>query len=374
LAADGLSAADGLRGTSETLTTARAGALNERGPLSARAQRFLDDLEATSSAAARAVGGFEDIHLRVAGECVRLQFAAPALVPIIAPALSHLGEACPDPKGLTVRLWDSESTGTTMSRAPWDQDHTLAYGTVPELSGDGLWTSVQWRTDVLSVYDARRHRAFVWVSSANRLSHYEGIVPLRSLLAVWLRDRGIVLAHAAAIGTPAKCVLVVGKNGSGKSSSALACLGAGLRMLADDYCAIGPGAEPTAYSLFGTAGAHADTLARMPFLMQIARAEQRPHDRKSLLFLDRRKLLSHAPVKGVLIPHLTAGTDTVIRPATASEALATLAPSTLMQLPEASQATLSRLAAIVRSVPCHHLDAGQDPARLAGAIRSLVSA
>jgi hypothetical protein len=79
-----------------------------------------------------------------------------------------------------------------------------------------------------------------------------------------------------------------------------------------------------------------------------------------------------APLKAVVVPRITRRRKAQISPTRASVALTALAPSTIMQLAEGSQATLHRLGTIVRSVPCYQLDAGADPTEVARAIASVL--
>ncbi len=334
--------------------------------LSTELQRFLDSLEATSNHAARAVGGFDDMHIRVAGECARLRFAGPALQRVIAPAVSHLRtEADRDPS-LTIHLWDSQSTRTRMPPPPLGPDGQLVYGKVPALCAEGVYTSLQQPVNSLITVDLRRDRAFYWTRSVVPTGPSDGPSPLLAALHLWLRDHGTQVVHAAAVGTDDGCLLLVGSRGSGKSTAALACVRSRLQILADDYCAIGSGEATNVYSLYRTAKAHADTLERMPFLASLNLVGQRPSDGKTLLSLDHA--LIEAPLKGILIPRVTGQASTVIRPATPAQALMALAPSTMMQLPDPSATTLGRLSEVVAAVPCYHLEAGRDPVGLAMAI------
>ena len=52
------------------------------------------------------------------------------------------------------------------------------------------------------------------------------------------------VVHAASVGTKDGAVLIVGKGGSGKSTSALACLNAGMYYLGDDYTLISNDSNP----------------------------------------------------------------------------------------------------------------------------------
>ena len=339
-------------------------------------RQFVQQLEATSSAAARAVGGFDDVWLRVAGTLVRLRFAGPALARTVIPAFAHLRTEARARERLTVHLWDSESTGVAMPAPPWDPAANRAYGEIAELRSGGLYGTVHRPTNALSVLDIGARRAFYWVRSASQLAHLEGVPPLLDVLHMWLKQQRTHLVHAAAIGRPGGCVLVAGRNGSGKSFTTLACMLAGLGVLGDDYCAVGPGVQPSVWSLYSTSKAHVDVLEQMPALATMVNGSNRPASGKALLLLHElrsHQIITCAPLKGLLIPHITGLRHSSVREASAAEGFAALAPSTIMQLPANSQTTLTRLGEIVRGVRCHHLDAGTDPGGLAGAVKSVLA-
>src|SRR5205823_136180 len=62
--------------------------------------------------------------------------------------------------------------------------------------------------------------------------------PLRHILHLWLASRGVQFVHAGAVGRPSGGCLIVGKSGSGKSTSTLATLGSELLYAGDDYVGV----------------------------------------------------------------------------------------------------------------------------------------
>ena len=74
------------------------------------------------------------------------------------------------------------------------------------------------------------------------------------------------MLHAAAVGTADGGVLIVGRGGVGKSTTALACLAAGMKYVADDYLVVQLDPEPRAFQLYGTAKLEASQLRHFPEL------------------------------------------------------------------------------------------------------------
>src|SRR4030067_2788469 len=73
-------------------------------------------LEAKSSA------GEVNFYYGICDTTVCLSFAGGALVPLITPALSHLRITEAKEPDLTICLWDSHSTKTSMVSPPWKRD------------------------------------------------------------------------------------------------------------------------------------------------------------------------------------------------------------------------------------------------------------
>src|SRR5262249_31012879 len=229
--------------------------------------------------------------------------------------------------------------------------------------------------NALSMLDTTANRALFWVRSSHEMPYFERAAPLRTILHLWFGRRGLQLTHAAAVGTESGGVILVGKAGAGKSTTALACLESGLGYAADDYCLIAPGARPTVHSIYGSAKTTADALARLPFLGSLVSNPRRPAHEKALHFLHERfaaRLLPSFPLKAVLVPRVAAGAPAALKPVPAAEALLALAPSTILQLPGAGADALRAIGDVVRRVPCYRLDLGLDLARVPSMIAGLL--
>jgi hypothetical protein len=231
-------------------------------------------------------------------------------------------------------------------------------------------------SDRFSLYQPWREEGLYFVRAADHMQEVIGS-PLLTLLHLWLTTRDIQVVHGGAVGDSAGCVLIVGRGGVGKSSTALACLTSDLGLLGDDYCLLGPEEVPTVHTLYSSAKVSADSLARLPFLQPMVSNVDRPATEKALCLLADHvpgRLIGRSPLRAVVIPRVTGRRETHISKTTAAAALAALAPSTLWQLLGADRTTLARLARTVQAVPCHHLDVGTDPAGIPAALRPLLGA
>ena len=308
----------------------------------------------------------------IGGRRICLQFAGDALVPLLTPALDHI-TAAPGTASLTVSVWDTHSTGIRPPAAVWSESDLLPRGEIRGYTGDPV--RLTWHTgpSVMSFADVVAGEAAFWIDDARQTPWYESGSPFRSLFHWWLVQHNRQLVHAAAVGTKAGGVLIAGKGGSGKSNTALACIGK-LPYAADDYCVVEPGAQPFVYSLYNTAKISHGDMALYPYLADAVRTGGTA-DEKALLYLHKHRpcdITTGFPLRAVLVPRRTGRSETTVEEASSAAALHALAPSTIFQLPGAGADTFRLLSDVCRRVPCRFLNLGTDRSRIAAAIAGVL--
>jgi len=175
---------------------------------------------------------------RVADLRVRLRFAGAALVDQVVPALAHLHEEGEGERDLEVRLWDSASTGVEMAPPPCNRRNFTNRGDIWGFDSRRYLSAFHYGDFSVNLMDAENHDAVYWVRDAARLPFWVNASPLRSILHWRLAKAGMQLVHAAVIGTDDGAVVIPGRGGSGKSTTALLSVRHGLRYLSDDYAAV----------------------------------------------------------------------------------------------------------------------------------------
>lgn len=313
---------------------------------------------------------------RIGNFLIRLRFAGEAMIPQLTPALEHLAVPPSESRAdLTVCVWDSISTRESLPPPPWPN---AAYGKRAEITGfntERIRTVYHLESSVLSLLDLKENLGFYWTRDAANFPIYKIAAPLISILHWWLRERGHQVVHTAAVGNANGAVLIAGRSGSGKSTSALACLDSRLLYLGDDYCLIAAAPEPHVHSLFSSAKLTPASLARLPHLRGAIHREADELTDKSLLFLHRefRKKIGHSlPLRAVLIPRVTGGHDTSLARISPVAALTALAPSTIYQLAGAGQSALQIMTAVVKQLPCYELRLGTEIRQIPEVIASLL--
>ena len=326
-------------------------------------------LETLHRAATGAVG--RERWYGIAGRPVRVVGAPGPLFDRLAPAVAHLETRPPAGEAeLTVLVWDLASAGQTLPASTLLPRPGAALG--PVLTTERfLFTLFQ---STLSFYDRDRRLALYCVSDAGRFPVYESAGPLRFILRWWAGDHGLHLVHSAAVGTAAGGVLLTGPGGSGKSTSALACLADGLLYAGDDYVLVEPD-PPYVHGLYASAKLDWEHRARVPHLLPDP-VNQPSSEEKACAFLSdplRGQLSDGFALRAVFLPNVTDQGATTVVPASRARALRALAPATLLQLPGSSADDLTALADLAAGLPCFELRLGRDLSTVAPAVRAVLA-
>lgn len=324
---------------------------------------------------AEATGRSVERWYAVAGQTLRLRFADSSLVPPIAPALEHLAATPAAEPDLTICLWDVEHALPDVPAPPWRVDGTQRPDEAGEY-GDGRFRSTfDFEAGVLSVLDAAANLALYCVRDAQRLPGYERAAPLRPILNWWMRGRGWQFMHGAAVGYETGGVLVVGAGGSGKSTTALTCLGTDLLYASDDYCLISTAGAPHLYSLYNSARLYEKDLYRFPRLALIPTTLDPGADKVRLFLHDHFKhnITTGFPLRAILLPEVTGLAETSLCRISPETALTALAARTQLQVPGADRAALATLADAARLVPCYRMRLGTRLSAIPDAIQDLLS-
>jgi hypothetical protein len=326
--------------------------------------------------AERASGESVERNYDIGGFSVRLRFASPALVPVIARALDHLAVEPDAQPALNVFLHSADAASSRMPPPPWSRDALGAQDAVERFDGEGIYAVFDAGTGALQMLDTERRRAVCWIPRPELLPYWESSFPLRPILHRWLKNSLLQLIHSAAVGRPDGGVLITGKGGSGKSTCALACLDSDLMYAGDDYVLASAEPAPFVHSIYNTVKLEPDNLHRFPRLRRLVTNHRRLGQEKALVFLKDyapEKLVRGFPIRAILLPRVTGMRDSRLCPAAPAAALLALAPTTLLQLRSDSAEAMRKLGALVRKVPTYRLEAGTDLAQIPALISELLA-
>ena len=347
--------------------------------------------ESFDAAVGAASGGLEERDFRLAGAAVRLRSPQPEMLRRLSRAFAHLelaeSAASPD---LVVNLWDS-ATGAQPPPLPNTRDEEapgaffcfnneqLRAGFQLGTSGDARVLAVypEAPTPALSVLERGATRGWYWVADSGRIPYWEQATPLVYLLDWWLRERDMQMLHAAAVGSPAGGVVLVGKSGSGKSTAALSSLDSDLLYAGDDYVGVSLGDKPMIHSFYSSGKLMQNHVERLPFLLDALANADRLAVEKAVVYVNERwpaRMSAGFPLRAVLVPQVTVGlAGARISEASPADAFRALAPSTVFQMHTRGQDSLLRARRLLEKVPSYVLELGSDMASIPRTISHLVA-
>lgn len=304
-----------------------------------------------------------DRYYHIGGYSIKMQFAGRALIPYITPAFEHLRIDPIENPSLTIFLWDSESTGIKMIAPPWEKDAFFYQGEIHEYNTERIYTLFQPGEDTLNLLDVSANIGIFWRRDSQHIPYYTIGAPLRSLLHWWMKQQDRHFLHAAAVGTSKGGVLIAGKGGSGKSTTALSCLDSNLLYAGDDYVLISLDPLPFVYSLFNSAKLNVDQVKLFPHLIPLLYNKEPSEEDKSLILLNQHcpeKICVGFPIKAILLPKVTGRRKTGFSRTKPTTALTALAPSTIFQLSRNRVQSFRVLTRLVKEVPAYVLECGTD--------------
>lgn len=325
---------------------------------------------------ASAATGRRDFFYNIGGRSVRLCFAGSALIPPLTQAFDHClvkDESSPD---LTVFLWDSESTGISMPAPPWEVDKIVARKEVWRFLTDRIKINYQPENHIYNLLDMSRNTAIYRIKDADRIPQYEKGSPLLQILHWWMSGQDRYLVHAGAVGYADRGALLVGKGGSGKSTTALACLNSNLIYGGDDYCLMGYEKHPNIYTLYSSGKIKSSDKGRFPFLNKTMFELDDLESGKSLIFISKifpNRISKGFPVRVIFIPVIANAPVTKVQQVSPAVAFRAVAPSTIFQLAGAHKPHFRFLSQVVKSVRCYLLKLGTELPTIPAAIQKVLS-
>ena len=294
----------------------------------------------------------------IAGKNVRVECYGEVLAEKLSFALSHH----PQPEGvprLTIIACDSLATHQDLL-PPWKESQFTQEQ--EHLGNDGFLGVYIAGEESLNFYDPTTQTGYFFVHDAERLPDWATGAPFRTILHWFLSEHNIHLFHGAVVGLGGKGILLTAKGGSGKSTTALACLLAGMDYLSDDYAAITATNTSTAYSLYHSAKVTYHGLTLFPELKEKVWNKNFHDPEKGIIFLGDffpEQIKTISELRAILIPKIT-GKETRIVPASKMQALLAIAPTTLLQLPWAETSKVSAFKSIIEKLPCYFLELGPE--------------
>ncbi|MDH7445523.1 hypothetical protein [Aquimarina sp. 2201CG14-23] len=321
--------------------------------------------------------------ISVAGKNVNLRFANSRLASKLLPALAHLDEAIGNQTDLTVSIWDYKSSGIPLPKSPSFKgdftklDKGIGYNMRYSDIHKPRFIYVPTGLGFMCLFDPISKHAFYWYPDVEALPYYERGAPMHTLFDWWLASQGMLLTHAAAIGNHDGGVLIVGKGGQGKSTTAISSLWSdGLYYISDDYLILENVSSPKVYSLYNTGKLdyeHVQT--KLPHLLPLLDNPLSAKEEKGLFFFNRThrsKIKSSLQLTSAILPQVTTQKHTTISSIKPMKLLIGLAASTMYQSSGSNAEGLKILTKTISDLPCYALNIGQNLDEISKSIKEII--
>lgn len=312
-----------------------------------------------------------EFYFQIAGRKVCLKFSNEQLAAIFCRAFRHLEIEPTNSPELTIWTFDVNASGL----GPLDISLPQA------ISGKFYWSKpthllFDCTNNRIDAYDPVRRIGLLCIPTIDDLDATYFSAPYLSIFHWWSHDNNVQLVHAGAVGTEDGCALLVGKAGSGKSTTVLGCIGSTLHYLGDDYCVIEYHQTPTVYTLYSHAKANAQSLRILPHLVSLFDPTEIEPKGKFIAYLNEQVpqfLLQSAPLKAIIVPQIGTPDTPTATQISSSQGLQALAPSTILQLPGNSSYALKGMTQLARNTPCWNLHVGPQPQDASEIIEEIIN-
>jgi len=338
-------------------------------------QRAFFEASLGRALAAEAKTGAVERWFEVAGATLRVSFAGDRLVEYLAPALGHLEIPASSHADAVFHVWDSESTGVAMVPPICAREHFTGRGDIWSMASRRFKSAFLAAEVAVALMDVETATGVFWIRTACDLPYWATASPMRNLLHWWMESRGCQLVHGAAIGVDGEGVLITGRGGLGKSTTALACLDAGLQYLADDFLVVEPGPTVRVHSLYCTGKLEWSQMARFPRFAGLATNSGGPQGDKAVLYLHPAfdgQLVRSLSLKAILTPGIVDRPASGLRPISRPVLERAAGFTTMTLLPHAGSHTMAFIERLVASLPGLQLELGSDIAASPATIRELL--
>ena len=292
------------------------------------------------------------------------------------PALAHLEVPPTSRTDAVFHIWDSESTGVEMSPPPCSRGCFTHRGDIWTMGSQRFKSAYLLGEYALNLFDTLTATGVYWTQAAERLPPWAKSSPMRCLFHWWAETKGCQLVHAAAVGSEAGAVLISGKGGLGKSTTALSCLGKGLTYVGDDYVVVQLDPFPRVHSLYCTAKLNWDQMARFPRFADLVGNNDGRESEKAVMYLYPEmpeQIVRSLPLRAILTPRISGRQQTDLAEISTLVLQRAIAFTTMWQLPHTGRHTQHFINRLIERLPGLQLALGSNLDTIADVIVPLVA-
>jgi hypothetical protein len=173
-------------------------------------------------------------------------------------------------------------------------------------------------------------------------------------------------------------VLLAGGSGVGKSTTVLSCVRAGWLYAGDDYLAIRTnGSEAQVDNLYGSARLCLDMADRFAEFRaaEVGAVSMNGIEKRDMILgqVLPSSRFGGFPIRAILLPRITGGPRSALRPASAAQATVAIGAMTMHLLRAGAREAFEKIGSIAASTPAYWLELGDDIDELPALIGSEIA-
>lgn len=226
----------------------------------------------------------------------------------------------------------------------------------------------------LTTLDRRARRALLWYPAAGEIASWEFSRPFLAAIHAFLLPTSWTPVHAAAVAKNGDAILIAGRGGVGKTTTALVCAEAGWDYLSDDFVLVGR-TPWRAAGMYRSARMREDMFVRLPRSMA-AVTNISTDDGELRAEVDvgavGRIGSNDAEIRAIVLPQRAGAEQSALTPIRRSQVLSALAGPTLIVLAGGHAEIFGKLAELVNQIPCYGFEPGPRLADIPGTLAPLL--
>jgi len=339
-------------------------------------QFFFYEMKLSFQNAANSKCERQTLDFSIAERIVRIHLAGNGLSTIIFPAIKHLQVYQINQPELEIFIWDEKSTGIPMPNPPWDGSQMNGNAKFVFPHPEMFQINISGNREFITIGNLSANQIIIWIRDVTNTMNHDYAAPLLHIFKKWVINYGLGIVHAGCVGNEQSAVLIVGKGGSGKSTTSILSALNGLYYLSDDYTLLKFDKKPIAYCLYNTGKLHSAQLTRFPQLAKLAINPNPQLNEKPIIYMQQHfpgQIAKKRNLEAIIAPVVTGKSESRLVQLSALDTLKSLALSTLLQLGSEDKLFLKKMAGVAKNLPGYRLELGTDTSQITPLITQLLN-
>lgn len=331
---------------------------------------YLDFLEAFNQS-----DGGKEYFFKIRDYVIRLILPSESFFSSLVYGLDHLRVKPDRNYHLSIGLWDSSHSDLSYPPMPWKKKPFNTKMDIPYFIQNGYHICLSHKRKVLNLLNERGNIGLLWMRNPEEMPYFDRVSCLGNILQWWFNIRDCYVLHSAAVGINGKGLLIAGTAGSGKSTTAIACVKAGMNYAGDDQVFVYRNINVYASCLYDTVKLDQKSLSIFPEFASGICNKDELENQKAVIFLrnfNRPRLASLMKIVGIMIPTIRGGSKNSIEQIPASECFRDIAPGIILQNIGYREQIFKFISRLVQDTPCYRFYISSDIYQIPSILKKII--